>query len=321
MTQLVDERDLRAALAPLRPDPEAFEAAVRARIERGVEPIGGEPLSRAAGWLPPGALELAAGGLGAKSLVGKLAGGLLALPVLAVAALTGTFVAGVHAVRRLDGTRDRGVDELDELRGALGYWRVHAWLHLAALAAMAVLTFTGHVDLVLGLMILSMTWIVLVSRRLSRAGLASRRHVGRWCGGVLFVLAMSMTRPLGGGSSLASWPYWLAAGVLYLGSWTCAYLAAPEEGFHGRKTMRTLLLAVVLMGLPVSLGLVVVLARVGAGALAERLGPAPGWLELRLPLGAVLMVALSLVATLRAPAAEGVEDADEEIRDGEATRG
>jgi len=178
------ERDLRRALAPVRPDPAAFRAAVERKLaqrERGGGPeAAADPRRRAAAALP---LDLLAPGGASAAALGKQlsAGGVLGaltLPAVSLAMLALAFAAAVRfVVRAGHGSEPAGrAASADEVLRS--WWRAHA-LHAAlALALLALLAWTQPAETVLLALLASMAVVAALVSRLARAGAASRASVG-----------------------------------------------------------------------------------------------------------------------------------------------
>jgi len=235
--RLVEEDELRAALRARRPDPDAFQRAVREKLEAAE--AAAPPVGKAAAFLPPGLLQISVAGIAGKPTLGKLGASLVALPVLVLLMTALTFVAGVRSLRRLDASRDTGGDDARALHEALGWWRAHGLVNLAVLVFMLWLALAGNVDLLLGILVVSMGFIVFVLRSLSSRGWASRRLVGAQCGGFLGSLAMwvwmaTKDRFEPG----AGWAAPLAYALMLGGGFACMYLALPAERDVARNAMR-----------------------------------------------------------------------------------
>ncbi|MEZ6014625.1 MAG: hypothetical protein R3F49_05900 [Planctomycetota bacterium] len=205
----MDHDALRAALAPLAPEREAFRALVRARIEagRGSGRSGAAPppdrpdrpawLRRAAAILPPGVLEfgvLSKAGGAAQGLGGASALSWLTAPWLILGAGLVGWLGALRATARLDGS-EAPVDALPPLGArattaarharsqrkliALVPWLVVFWAPMLAYAPILVALFSGSTTvwtLALVCFSVGLTAGVLL---LSRAGLADRRSVAQ----------------------------------------------------------------------------------------------------------------------------------------------
>ncbi len=233
---LDDERDaltdeLEAALAPRRPDPEAFGAGIRERIreaaegaEGGAEPLRMGPLSMerlpepavagglgwAAGLLPPmllskGASKAVLGaGTAAASKVGtkltfKALPALAAMPLFTLLMIAATFVYAIRGQLGLSGDGAQRTDELEAASAVRAWWGRNLVPTLIT-AALLVTVFAldpsgffgdGH-GLVL-LLLASAVAAVAQLRGLSAEGLASREQVGKQMGGfLLFVFGFAL---------------------------------------------------------------------------------------------------------------------------------
>ena len=140
---LIDERSLREALRPLRPEPDGFEDAVREKIEARAERLAvleDSPfLRQAAALLPPGIAPMMPVAVAGKKVFAQAAATLFAMPVL-VLAMTGiTFVAGLRSLRRLDAQR---LDDERAVARAARWWRAHP---LGVLTAVSIFLILGVV--------------------------------------------------------------------------------------------------------------------------------------------------------------------------------
>jgi len=220
---LTDE--LEAALAPRRPDPEAFGAGVRERIRRAegaegaeggteplrlerqpeLEPVAAGGLSWAAGLLPPmllskGASKAVLGvGTAAASKAGtkltlKAVPALAAMPFFTLLMIAATLV---YAIRGQLGLSADGAQRTDEREAA---WAVRAWwmrnlvptlITVALLVTVFALDPGGFFENGFVLIILaSAVAAVAQLRGLSAEGLASREQVGRLMASFLSLVAV-----------------------------------------------------------------------------------------------------------------------------------
>ncbi|MDG1051575.1 MAG: hypothetical protein P8R46_15300, partial [Planctomycetota bacterium] len=227
---LDDERDaltdeLEAALAPRRPDPEAFGAGIRERIREAegaeggaeplrMEPLRMEPLSKerlpepavagglgwAAGLLPPmllskGASKAVLGaGTAAASKVGtkltfKALPALAAMPLFTLLMIAATFVYAIRGQLGLSGDGAQRTDELEAASAVRAWWvrnLVPTLITTGVLVTFFALDPSGFFEDGLVLLLLaSAVAAVAQLRGLSAEGLASREQVGKLMGGVL----------------------------------------------------------------------------------------------------------------------------------------
>lgn len=254
---LIDERSLREALRPARPEPEAFEDAVLRKIEererRAALLERSTFLRQAAGLLPPGLAPMTPVAAAGEKVFAKLAATIFAMPVL-VLAMTGiTFVAGLRSLRGLDARHVGQERSFDEART---WWRTHAFAAFLVLALFTALGMMRSIDLLLGLVVLSMLVLTWVLRRLSAAGLAGRRQVGMLCGYLLFMTTMGIAplRQLLGVQHSGAQGF-LVYALLFVGGLICYYLAIPEGGDPRTGLTRAGALLIFLPFLAVVLGL------------------------------------------------------------------
>lgn len=229
---LIDERELREVLRPLRPEPEAYEEAVRARLaerEKRLAKLDGSPfLRQAAALLPPGMAPLLPATAAGKKVFAQLAATLFAMPVLVLAMTGVTFVAALRSLRRLDA---RHVDAERPLAQARRWWRAHPVGALVAMLLFLVLGLMQSIDLLMGLVLVSMVVLTWVLRKLSDAGLAGRTQVGAPCGYMLILLAMGVSpvRELLG-IQHAELQGFLVYTSLFAGGMTCFFFSIPAGG-------------------------------------------------------------------------------------------
>ncbi|MBM3977064.1 MAG: hypothetical protein FJ299_08750 [Planctomycetes bacterium] len=192
---LLPEDELRGLFAPERPDPRAFEAAVRARIAereaRGEEPA--QPPSRlvrwAAGILPPDV------GL---AVLAKPSGVLttLALPVLVLASSFGVFFAGKRSIERSaaeaapPSAREARPRRWLSMSTVDSPWGptiriAQQYGFLAVLFAPLVLGGAHSFDIVALLLLGAMGLLALEVRRMARAGWMQRGSIAQMCCGLL----------------------------------------------------------------------------------------------------------------------------------------
>lgn len=221
---LDEERDaltdeLEAALAPRRPDPEAFGAGVRERIRQaeGAEPLCMERLPEpavagglgwAAGLLPPmllskGASKAVLGaGTAAASKVGtkltfKALPALAAMPLFTLLMIAATFVYAIRGQLGLSGDGAQRTDELEAASAVRAWWGrnlVPTLIMTGVLVTVFALDPSGFFEDGLVLLLLaSAVAAVAQLRGLSAEGLASREQVGKLMGGfLLFVFGFAL---------------------------------------------------------------------------------------------------------------------------------
>ncbi len=224
---LDDERDLlsddlAAALAPRRPDPEAFAAGVQERIRRAdgqeasaeadteplrmdrrPEPVLTGGLSRVAGLMPPmllskgaskavlGAGTAAASKTGAK-LTLKAVPALAAMPLFTLLMIAATFAYAIRGQLALTGDGVQRTDEA-EAASAIRAWWVRNIVPTLIMSLLLLTAFAfdpseffedGVVLLILAAALVAAAQL----RGLSAVGLASRKQVGRQMGGLLMLV-------------------------------------------------------------------------------------------------------------------------------------
>jgi len=259
--ETIEERELERALAPERPEPDAFREAVRRRIaEReaaGEEAGAPEPLEmregpflrRAAAILPPGFLPATA------LMAGKKAGfkalwPLLASPALLVTMALITAFVCLRALRKPAASSGKPVDRRT-LAETIGWWSANpqvVFLGLAPLILVGVLRGPFGLAVVL---ILSMLALVVIVQRLSRAGLAHRGVVVAQSAQVLVMMVWGISlveqvSPTAVRSALAA----MGAGIL--GAGLCGYLALPPR-IPGLGPRRIVLLIALIAVWPISI--------------------------------------------------------------------
>lgn len=243
---LVSDDELVELFRPRRPDPERFRAGVEARIRereaRGERDIDGEErpspsrsfLRRVASLTP---IDLVGPATGASKLSTALA-----IPVLAIGASVGAFVTSVGSISRLrtraampaQSVRARKLDSF--VSGAL----VTA-VHFGALAVMfAPALLGGHhvIDVIVGVLLVSMAALTVNLRRLSRLGALDLHQASSLCAMVLAFVFLSCfawgrTAALSDGESEIGIGW--SALVVLLGfvhcMWTARRTGPPERRF------------------------------------------------------------------------------------------
>ncbi len=261
----ISEELVREALRPRRADPEEFAEAVRRKVaeresaqrdadRRALEALQRSPfLRQAAVLLPPFLVPKAFVGAVGKQAAWKAGLAVVALPAFLLVTMAATLFVSARGARALDAGRDDG-GRLRR-RNALARGSLAQMIALGALVVVAALHFTvlpGSADLVLGLLLASMISVLLVVRRLSRLGLASRRGVAAQCSAVLSSIAIWAWVLTQDSLSLerAELQGLLAYFALLLSGVTCANIARDP-----RTMSRTASRAVLLAGMAVLLPL------------------------------------------------------------------
>ncbi len=229
--------DLLAAFRELHPDPTAFKAGVRERIdefEDGAESratrfaAAPERMKWAASILPPGLV------MGAVSLTGKAASftgkgvllkataGVLALPSLSLLMLLGAFTGGVRSLRSAAAEPQDGEGDAAKLTSA--WWQRNRYYALAAGVVVALLVLLQSAEVFAIFIGLSMACTVLLLGELSRAGLAERQEVAKVCarllgGAAFFWFYLSDSLPVDPSGA----PSWTGPLVLVLGALACTF--------------------------------------------------------------------------------------------------
>jgi hypothetical protein len=195
-TRPIEPEALRDALGGERPDPEAFLAGVRERLDarastppRTLTPI--PPRWRwAASLLPPGIIPMmtAGGSVGVK-LSWKALPGLAALPGIAFVMIVASFFGGLRQLRKLD---DEALDSKaeDAARVRHAWWMKHRKKAFLGIAGIVALAYLGSPSAALFVVLGSMVALVLLVGALAREGYANRESVMRMCIGVLYTNAL-----------------------------------------------------------------------------------------------------------------------------------
>jgi len=192
----IEPETLRDALQGERPDPEAFLAGIRERLDaraatppRTLTPIPPR-WHWAASLLPPGILPMmAAGGSAGVKLSWKALPGLAALPGIAFLMVVASFFGGLRQLRRLDDkVAESKVEDAARVRHA--WWTRHRRKAQLGIAAIVVLAFFGSPSAALFVILGSMVALVLLVGALAREGYANRESVMRLCIGVLYTNAL-----------------------------------------------------------------------------------------------------------------------------------
>lgn len=227
------EGELLSAFESLRPEPGEFAAGVRARIEEAEQreesqvarfAAAPERLRWAASILPPGLVAGATGaaGLAGKKLGFKLVPGLLAIPAITFLVLIGTFLGGVHSLRKEDG-QPQDV-EGDERAFASDWWKRNRKLVTVGFTILLLLALFQHTEVFTALIALSMISTVLLLGDLARAGLADRARVAKatarllWWSGFLWFYTRDFL-PV----DPSGYPNWFSAVVLGFGAIGCLF--------------------------------------------------------------------------------------------------
>lgn len=192
-TELFPEDLLEDALAPERPNAEAFEAEVARRVAEGqsesVEPTRAWPvwLKRAAAILPPGVIDLALVGKlsGATGGASKAAPGLawLAAPWAMLLIVAASLVGAMHLTSKLDASQSGRLDgDPRKRRDLLRRPSLAVFSFLIFLMPLALLlgaALRGHWALAAGVILLTAAMIAAMVLTLSRAGFADRSTVAQ----------------------------------------------------------------------------------------------------------------------------------------------
>ncbi len=263
-----------AALAPLAPEPEAFAAGVRERVERGeasgdVKAAGplrfSSWLRSAAAFLPPFLLPrelaeagLVAGGLALKKSVWKLLPGVIAFPAIALVTVVASFF---FAARRSGAPGTQTTQAKEAHYEVMGWWRRHWLAAFMSFGVLVYLALRAPTEAVILFVALSMFALIGLYGALGRAGVATREEVGRRVGQFqLTTLGWGFSFSLGGSVPVhaPSWIQAVAPTLLILGGVTCFALA-----FRGRgdRLMRAGLTLAMLPLFLILLGAVVLLAQ------------------------------------------------------------
>lgn len=236
---LLDAR-IREALRDKRPDPDAFEAGVRERIDAA--PAASSVATTGAavpGWVRVAAsilpMPFLAGGkvLAGVAKVGPVGFGSkiiawLTLPAMSLCLLLGAFVYGVVQARRV--TEGTGTDDadasLDDIKIAMKAWfRRWGWAAGVFYLGLFCLPFFGKGTWVFGVLVVSFFVFALALVSLARAGLATRPAIGSLCGTAFWLLSMYFGMGMAGNSIPHLWAPALLPTVWY-GGW--ALLAAIQ---------------------------------------------------------------------------------------------
>jgi hypothetical protein len=266
--ELYPEDELARLFEPRRPDPAAFREGVNRRIEerrraaderREAErraPLRSALLRRAAALLP---IDPGLGATGGALAGAKWFPAALALPALVLASAFGAFAAGARALARTSGSA------LPDVSPAKATWRpvrpVNSDMALGGrligfvqfgslLAFAAAFLFGGHlaVDVLVGVLLVSMAALVVNVRGFASAGMLSRESVARLGVGLLAMiftgcfLWFQSFRVADDTSSLGvGW----SAGTVWLGVFACLF--AARRSMKGAGLMAVLMLFVALL--------------------------------------------------------------------------
>jgi hypothetical protein len=189
---LVPEDDLRAALRPHRADPDAFEAAVRARLNASLrrvdDPIASlsPALRSAAAFLP---LEIITGGQ-LKGAAAKLAPATgvykllsyAAFPAISLFVLLGATVFSFSKIRSIQHENRSGpLDEPAVLAGTKQWWHEHKWGMWLVFAGTIAMSWVGATWLLFLAYIVSFGFLIYVVKSFAKIGLGNRLAIGQSC--------------------------------------------------------------------------------------------------------------------------------------------
>jgi hypothetical protein len=189
---LVPEDDLRAALRPYRVDPDAFEAAVRARMSasprREADPFAGlsPALRSAAAFLP---LEVLTGGQ-IKGTAAKLAPATgvykllsyAAFPAISLFVLLGATVFSILKIRSVRHENGSGpIDELALRASTKQWWHTHKWGTWLVFAGTIAMSWVGATWLLFLGYIVSFGFLLYVLTSFAKIGLGNRLLIGQSC--------------------------------------------------------------------------------------------------------------------------------------------
>lgn len=202
------ENAVREALRAVRPDAQAFERAVMAKIDARKNgsaqtqeprisrflPSEGDFLRRAASFLPPGlfsteatvvsATSPASSG-GVKSLLQSLLL-LLALPWFFLTALLATGIAAKLAMGKLEATSPLA-DPARTRQELRGWFRANRFYGMLILLVLGLAAAIQPVESLTALLLVSMLAMALVVRKMNDLGLANRQLLGEVCASSLFL--------------------------------------------------------------------------------------------------------------------------------------
>ncbi len=240
---LLDERELREALRPARPEPDDFARRLSERIgeleEREEEkrakffhaPRG---LQWAASLLPPGVLPTAVlfSGAAGKKLSLKFLPALAAMPAISVGMILLTFVGALRAAfrRSPDGTRAPATPADEVMRA---WWERNRWYAILSVVLLLGLIAVKHTETVVVALLASMLVAGLLTAELARNGLIQRRAVGRMAVGLVGGLGF-YSLGLHGFLDLHGVRGYAINGVLIAGAAVCAWLS----GLTGLEAIR-----------------------------------------------------------------------------------
>lgn len=234
-----------AALAPLAPEPEAFAAGVRERVDRGEGQDGVKAsgplrfsswLRSAAAFLPPFLLPrelaeagLVAGGLALKKSAWKLVPGIVAFPAIALVTVIASFF---FAARRSGAQGEQSTQAKEAHYEIMGWWRRHWLATFVSFGLLLYLALRAPMEAVILFVALSMFALIGLYGALGRAGVATREEVGKRVGQFqLTTLAWGLT--FISRSVPVDMPRWIgliAPALLVLGCVTCFGLAVRGRG-------------------------------------------------------------------------------------------
>lgn len=228
--KLVPEEDVRAALRPYRPDANAFEVGIRARIKADVESHENEdsemqsPLLRVAAAFLPWPLitggKIVGGGSKFSSMaIGQKLLAYAALPAISLFCLIGAAFFSVVKIRSLQKGNHPDIGDENEMRKAVRqWWGRHKWVALVVFAAVLILPMIGSTWLLFLLLLVSFGSLLGFLSGFARLGVGNRLMIGQSCMMGLIFLGQAMVNPLVGQRDIHFIDQKLIAAVLFAGT-------------------------------------------------------------------------------------------------------
>jgi hypothetical protein len=211
---LVPEDEVRAALRPYRPDRDAFEAAVRERLQVAEQRQAADPLWRASPLLKSAAaflpLQVLAGckaapaASNATASATGAAGGYklisyLAFPAISLFVLLGAAGFSARKIRAIRDASGKELSDSEAMREATSrWWRENRWSAWTVFAVTIALALLGASWLLFLFYIVSFGLLLSILSSLAKLGLGNRQLIGRSCMlGLMFLGQTAMISGIG----------------------------------------------------------------------------------------------------------------------------
>ncbi len=253
--KLVDEADLRAALQPLRPDPDSFVAGIRQRIQEAEIRLCKDGDSKdtrldRSDWLRVAAVVIplpllskgGGGGLVKLSLgqisLGKKIVAVAALPAIGLLLMVTATIWAIIKIRRAQHGQSAG--EMDALKvGEItaGWWRQFGVLVASMSGVLLLLMLTGYTIPVFIIFLVSGITMVSLITRLGKERLVDRNTIAATlCPGLLILVQLThMTTMFNHGFPFLD--QMLIPAVLVLGGLAMMVMSDPSGGLMNRSTI------------------------------------------------------------------------------------